>query len=75
MKETVQADGHKHAGIRSPFMSRLEDYRRRATECLAFAKIARDEEERTQMLIMANTLNRLAVEREKKAVKARSKEP
>lgn len=56
-------------------MSRLEDYRRRATECLAFAKIARDEEERTQMLIMANTLNRLAVEREKKAVKARSKEP
>jgi hypothetical protein len=41
-----------------------QDYRRRAMECLAFAKISRDEEERSQMLIMANTLQRLAAERE-----------
>jgi hypothetical protein len=51
------------------FMSRLEDYRRRATECLAFAKISRDEEERSQLLIMASTLQRLAVEREKRPAK------
>jgi hypothetical protein len=49
-----------------------EDYRRRATECLAFAENSRDEEERGQMLIMANILQRLAVKRENKAVEKRA---
>jgi hypothetical protein len=47
-------------------MKNARNYHRRATECLAFAKIARDEEERRQLLNMAAILSRLAVEREKK---------
>ena len=47
-------------------MKNARNYHRRATECLAFAKIARDEEERRQLLNMADILSRLAVEREKK---------
>jgi hypothetical protein len=39
-------------------------YRRRANECFAFAKNARDDAERTQLLIMANILKRLALKRE-----------
>jgi hypothetical protein len=54
-------------------MSKL-DYRRRAKECLAFADISRDEEERSQMLIMASVLWRLAVEREMKEAKRANKE-
>jgi hypothetical protein len=54
-------------------MSKPEDYGRRAVECFAFAKNACHEEERTQLLIMANTLQRLAVEREKKKIKTRKK--
>jgi hypothetical protein len=41
-----------------------EDYYRRAAECRAFARTSRDEDERTQMLIMANTLQQLAIQRE-----------
>jgi hypothetical protein len=48
-------------------MKNARNYHRRATECLAFAKIARDEEERRQLVNMAEILSRLAVEREKKA--------
>lgn len=46
-----------------------EGYRARAIECFAFAKNARDAEERTQLLIMANNLERLAQARERKALK------
>jgi hypothetical protein len=49
-------------------MNYAEQYRRRANECFAFAKSARNEEERMQLLIMANTLERLALAREQKAV-------
>jgi hypothetical protein len=51
-----------------------QDYRRRARECLNFARISRDEEERSQMLIMASTLQRLAIERETKAAKTQKKD-
>ena len=47
-------------------MGRLEDYRRRAVECLAFARNARNNEGRIQLLIMAKTLQRFALERERK---------
>jgi hypothetical protein len=49
-------------------MSYAEQYRRRSRECLAFANSARNEEERMQLLIMANTLERLALAREQRAV-------
>ena len=49
-------------------MKNARNYHRRATECLAFAKIARDEEERRQLLNMADILSRLAVEHEKKTM-------
>jgi hypothetical protein len=52
-------------------MNYAEQYRRRANECFAFAKSARNEEERLQLLIMANTLERLAVDRERKAITTR----
>lgn len=49
------------------FMHKVDEgYRRRAIECFAFAKNARADEERTQLLIMANNLMRLAVRREQK---------
>jgi hypothetical protein len=48
------------------------NYHRRAAECTAFAKIARDEEERSQMLNMAEMLQRIAVEDEKKSMRART---
>jgi hypothetical protein len=54
-------------------MSKL-DYRRRAQECLAFADISRDKEERSQMLIMASVLCRLAAEREIKEANRANKE-
>ena len=47
-------------------MKTVRNYHRRATECLAFAKIARDEEERRLLINMADILNSLAVEHEKK---------
>jgi hypothetical protein len=43
-------------------------YRRRADECFAFARSARDEQERAQLLIMANTLKRIALDHERKSV-------
>jgi hypothetical protein len=52
-------------------MNYAEQYRRRANECFAFAKNARNEEERMQMLIMANTLVRLAGDRERRATTTR----
>jgi hypothetical protein len=52
-------------------MKTTRNYHRRATECLAFAKIARDEEERRQLLTMARILESLAHEHEHKAEKAR----
>jgi hypothetical protein len=53
-------------------MKKAEPYRRRAIECLAFARNARTDEERRQMLIMANTLERLALDRERRTVKVRT---
>jgi hypothetical protein len=50
-------------------MNNARQYRRRADECLAFARNARNEEERSQLLIMANTLERLAADREQRAAK------
>jgi hypothetical protein len=50
-------------------MNNAEQYRRRADECFAFARNARNEEERSQLLIMANTLERLAADRELRAAK------
>ena len=41
-----------------------EHYRRRAAECLKFAKATHSEEERELMLIRAKLLQRLAGERE-----------
>jgi hypothetical protein len=38
-----------------------EGYRQRAIECLAFAEHARSQEERSQLLIMAKMLERLAL--------------
>lgn len=55
-------------------MNYAEQYRRRANECFAFAKSARNEEERMQLLIMANTLKRLAFDRERKAIEMRKTE-
>ena len=49
-------------------MKNVRNYHRRAIECLAFAKIARDEEERRQLLDMADILNRLAVEYERLSI-------
>jgi hypothetical protein len=45
-----------------------EGYFRRAVECLAFAKSARDEEERVQLLVMANNLRRIAIDRSRRAL-------
>jgi hypothetical protein len=45
---------------------RKADYNRRAAECLAFAKTSRDEDERTQMLLMATRLRQLAIQRQNK---------
>jgi hypothetical protein len=50
-------------------MNNARQYRRRADECIAFARNARNEEERNQLLIMANTLERLAADREQKVAK------
>ena len=55
-------------------MNYAEQYRRRANECFAFAKNARNEEERMQLLVMAKTLERLAVHREQKATEIRKTE-
>jgi hypothetical protein len=44
-----------------------EHYNLRAAECLAFARTSRNEEERKQMLLMATTLEQLAVQRETRA--------
>jgi hypothetical protein len=52
-------------------MKITRNYHRRATECLAFAKIARDEEERRQLLTMAKILESLAHEHEQKDENAR----
>jgi hypothetical protein len=41
-------------------MSTAKNYHRRALECVAYAKNARDDEERRQLLTMASILNRLA---------------
>ena len=49
-------------------MKTQRNYHRRADECLAFAKKARDEEERKQFLIMADILNGIAAEREGKTI-------
>jgi len=46
-------------------MSRAgEGYFRRAEECFAFAETARDAEERAQLLVMANNLLRIAIDRQ-----------
>ena len=45
-----------------------EGYLRRAVECLAFAKTARDAEERVQLLVMANNLRRIANDRSRRAM-------
>ena len=45
-----------------------EGYFRRAVECLAFAETARDAEERVQLLVMANNLTRIAIDRSQRAV-------
>ena len=52
-------------------MKSTRNYHRRATECLAFAEITRDEEERRQLLRMAKVLETLAYEHEQQAGKAR----
>jgi hypothetical protein len=52
-------------------MQNPENYRKRAVECVAFARNARTDDERKQLLTMANTLRRLALERERNAVKTR----
>jgi len=45
-------------------MSRAgEGYFRRAEQCFAFAETARDPEERAQLLVMANNLTRIAIDR------------
>jgi hypothetical protein len=50
-------------------MSKAEEgYFRRAVECLAFAETARDPEERAQLLVMANNLRRIAMDRSRRAV-------
>lgn len=46
-----------------------EGYHRRAIECFAFAKNARNDEERTRLLIMANVLKRLALQKEQKSAR------
>ena len=51
-------------------MSTLHNYRKRAAECLAYAKIVKKPEQREQMLTMAQTLKRLALETEEKSSKA-----
>jgi hypothetical protein len=50
-------------------MGRAEEgYLRRAVECLAFAENARDAEERVQLLVMANNLRRIAIDRSRRAL-------
>jgi hypothetical protein len=49
-------------------------YERRAMECLAFAQKAPTDEERSCFLAMADTLKRIAAEREKKFHKARQQD-
>jgi hypothetical protein len=51
-------------------MKKPQQYRRRAVECATFAKNARSDGERMDFLIMAEVLERLALESERKAVKA-----
>jgi hypothetical protein len=51
-----------------------EGYQRRAVECFAFAKNAHGNEERTQLLIMANVLKNIAIEREQRSSKAHKPE-
>jgi hypothetical protein len=51
-----------------------EGYLRRASECLAFAKTARDPEERAQLLVMANNLRRIASNRRQRATTLRKRE-
>jgi len=48
-------------------MKTARNYPRRALECFAFAKNARSEEERNELLAMANTLERLALKNPQKA--------
>ena len=50
-------------------MSKAEEgYFRRAEECRAFAETARDAEERVQLLVMANNLRSIALDRSRRAV-------
>ena len=51
-----------------------EGYLRRALECFAFAKTARDPEERAQLLVMANNLRRIATDRRQRATTLRNGE-
>jgi hypothetical protein len=51
-------------------MKKVEDYRRHAKECRTLAKKARSDEERKQLLVMGDTWERLAIERERLANKA-----
>ena len=55
-------------------MKKAGQYRRRAIECFAFARNARNDEERIQLLCMAKTLQSIALEREQKAQKAHETE-
>jgi len=50
-------------------MNGVQNYRKRAAECLAYARKTRDDNERDQMLSMARTLMRLAVKFEQASEK------
>ena len=50
-------------------MHGVQNYRKRAAECLAYARNARSDDERYQLMAMAQTLMRLALKFEERAEK------
>jgi hypothetical protein len=67
-KEGTEAlDLHSNNGVRIPFMSSSEQYRRFAQECLEMACLATDERRRAIFLQMAQVWFRLAEDRENTA--------
>jgi hypothetical protein len=56
--------GPAHAELGLDSLEKISNYRRQAGECRLLARKAQNEEHRSQLLIMAETWETLAVERE-----------
>lgn len=57
-------DNTAHAEFRLNSLEKISNYRRQAEECRLLARKAQNDEQRNQLLIMAETWEKLAAERQ-----------